>query len=193
MRTATHVGEVVGKLPKKTRRSASRRLSRIVDGWWREAYLSGRYPRKRFGRNVFPGFTPGARAQARNEMVLMSNAALASRVDSVAARRRQVHVDLLGVDGHVKGATARVKLVYATTGRREGRFEVQGRLYLTPTGEGWRIFGYDMRRSEVRPPGKRQTGQGKQQGDQKQQGAQKKGAKKKQGTKKRPGSKKGGR
>ncbi len=51
---------------------------------------------------------------------------------------------MLAVKGHAAGATARVVLRFRTDGEVQRKVEVRGRLFLTPTPDGWRIFGYDV-------------------------------------------------
>lgn len=143
LRTRSDVGRVVGRLPGQRRRLARRQVTRVVDRWWDAAFLGGDYPRSDF-RAAFPGFTKGAELQARRDKELMSNVVLGARVDSVRATRRRVLVDLLAVRRSVRTATARFLLAFRTTGRRAGRVEVQGRLFLTRTPRGWRVFGYDV-------------------------------------------------
>lgn len=151
VRTTTEVGEVVGRLPRTRRRVVSRQLTRVVDRWWEAAYLSGDYPRRKFGEEAFPGFSQGATRRARQDRALMSNAAIGSRVEAVTAKRRRVALDLLAVGGLVKAATARVLLVFGTTrtSGEAGRAEsVRGRLFITREPRGWRVVGYDVSRGE---------------------------------------------
>jgi hypothetical protein len=153
VRTTTEVGEVVGRLPKARRKVVSRHLTRVVDRWWQAAYLSGDYPRSKFGPAAFPGFSPGATRRARHDRDLMSNAAIGSRIESVTAKRRRVALDLLAVDGRVKVATARVSLVFRTTrtsGEKSRPEAVRGRLFITREPAGWRVIGYDVSRGAPR-------------------------------------------
>lgn len=148
------VGAVTGELSKKRRRAVSRQVGRAVDRWYRAAWLGDDYPRGGFGRSSFPGFTDGARRNARRDRRLTTNAALGRRIDEVRAVTRDVRVDLFAPGGRPAGATARVRLVLVTSGDAERRVRVSGRLLLTPGKERWRIFGYDLARSD-RPAGKK--------------------------------------
>jgi hypothetical protein len=58
-------------------------------------------------------------------------------------------LDVLAVRKHAVGVTARVYLRFRTTGHLKRDVRVQGRLYLTPTPAGWRVFGYDMTKGSV--------------------------------------------
>jgi len=148
VRTDVSIGEVTGALPRHERRRLADRVGEVVDGWVEAAYLGGRYPRRDFA-DSWPGFTVGAKDDARRDKALMSNQDIGERIDGVQARRSQVRVDVLAVRRHAVAATARVVLRFRTTGDVERDVRVQGRLYLTPTGHGWRVFGYDMTKGAV--------------------------------------------
>jgi hypothetical protein len=146
----THVryGVVTGRLPHPARQRLAARISRVMEGWTAAAYLDGPYPRRRFDR-AFPGFTPGARDEAQADRRLMSNVDIAGRIDGVVPRRQGLVLDVLAVRQHPVGATARVYLRFRTTGHLERDVRVQGRVYLTPTRHGWKVFGYDMTKGAV--------------------------------------------
>lgn len=141
--TATTVGQVVGHVGRAKQKAAVAEIGKVVDGWWDAAYVGGDYPRSDFS-GAFPGFTPGAARQAAKDERLMSNADIGSRIDAVTALQRRVDVDLLGVKGAPEGATARVRLVFRTQGELAKKVTVTGRLRLTPTSDGWQVFGYDV-------------------------------------------------
>lgn len=136
-------GRVTGSLPRDARTRLAGQVRELVDGWTRAAYLGGDYPRRDFSTS-WPGFTPGARKEAHGDRALMSNEDIGQRIDGVQARRSRVRIDVLAVRKRAVGVTARVLLGFRTTGRLERDVRVQGRLYLTRTDRGWRIFGYDM-------------------------------------------------
>jgi hypothetical protein len=148
VRTHVRYGAVTGRLPHAARHRLAARVTRVVDAWTAAAYLDGPYPRRHFDR-AFPGFTPGARKQANRDRRLMSNQDIGGRIDGVVARRRGVVLDVLAVRKHAVGVTARVYLRFRTTGHLKRDVRVQGRLYLTPTPAGWRVFGYDMTKGSV--------------------------------------------
>jgi hypothetical protein len=141
--TEVMLGEVTGKLPKGKRSKARRQVGRVVDGWFEAAYVGGDYPRNDFA-DSWPGFTTGAKDDARGDKALMSNQGIGSRVDAVEVRTRKVTVDVLAVRGRASGATARFVLRFSTEGGVQRRIEVRGRLFLTPGADGWRVFGYDV-------------------------------------------------
>ena len=75
----------------------------------------------------------------------MSNTAVADRVDSVTAKRRVVRVDVLAPKGEAAGATAHVNLVI-DRGRAARTDQIRGRVLLTRSKSGWRVFGFDIER-----------------------------------------------
>lgn len=147
--TKVTVGRVTGHLRSRERKHLKTAVTHVVDGWFDAAFVGGRYPRGDFHR-AFPRFTSGARADARHDRRLMSNADIGRRIDSVEATRRRLRIDVLAVRGRPVGVTARVGLDLATTGRLHKHLEVKGRLFLTRTGAGWRVFGYDITKGGTR-------------------------------------------
>lgn len=143
VRTTTTVGTVTGRLAKEDRRRVVAVAGDVVDRWFDAAYVGS--PRPRVG-NAFAAFTSGARARARRDRTVLTNQELVGRVDSAAATRRRVRVDVLAVRGRAVGLTARFALDLATTGKAEREVALRGRLLLTPTGDGWKVFGYDVSR-----------------------------------------------
>lgn len=141
--TRARLGRVIGRLPRPRRALVRRQVTRVVDRWWQAAYLGGDYPRSGISSS-FPGFTDGAEQRARRDRLLMTNADIGDRVDSVTATRRRLVLDLLAVGTRVRSVTARFELRFRTTGERAGRVTVRGRLFLTRRPSGWRVFGYDV-------------------------------------------------
>jgi hypothetical protein len=143
LETTATLGKVTGKLPKAKRSKVRRQVARAVDAWFDAAYVAGDYPRNDFAAS-WPGFTTGAKVDAKADKALMSNQDIGAQIDAVEATTRKVSIDLLAVRGHAAGATARVVLRFRTDGEVRRKVEVRGRLFLTPTPDGWRIFGYDV-------------------------------------------------
>jgi hypothetical protein len=175
LRTSTEVGEVVGKLPRAERQAAAQQVSRIVDRWWRAAYLGEDLPRGRRVQQAFPAFTRGVTAQARADRALLTNAGLGGWVDEVTATRRRVTVDLLATDGRARTATARLGLDFRVSGgqREPQRVAVRGRLVLTKVDGRWRVFGYDVTRGPA--AGEQGGGQASKKQDAKKQDGKKQG------------------
>jgi hypothetical protein len=141
--TAATLGKVTGKLPKGKRGKARRQVARAVDAWFDAAYVGGDYPRNDFAAS-WPGFTTGAKVDAKADKALMSNQDIGAQIDGVEATIRKVTVDVLAVRGKAYGATARFVLKFRTDGDVQRKVEVRGRLFLSPGADGWRIFGYDV-------------------------------------------------
>lgn len=143
--THVRVAHVQGKLPKPARKRVTKRVGKTVDAWFEAAYLGGDYPRGAATfKHAFPGFTPPAVATARKRLGIMSNATIATRVDAVQPVTRLVALDVLAVKGRAVGVTARVKLVFRTTGKLVSRQVVRGQLDLTPFKGKWRVFAFDV-------------------------------------------------
>jgi hypothetical protein len=141
--TQSSLGKVRGQLPKGKRSKVRQQVAHAVDEWFDAAYVGGDYPRNDFSTS-WPGFTTGAKADASDDKELMSNQDIGAEISSVKATARRVYVDVLAVRGKAEGATARFVLKFKTDGDVQRKVEVSGRLFLTPSPEGWRIFGYDV-------------------------------------------------
>jgi len=139
-------GAVAGKVGKAKRDQVKEAATGVVDGWLDAAYAGGEWPRTDFS-GAFAGFTDGAQAKAEADLDLMTNSAIGGQVESVEVLKRTIKLDALGVKGKATGVTARFKLKFRTDGEVEGTETVSGRLFLTPTDGGWRVFGYDVARS----------------------------------------------
>jgi hypothetical protein len=141
-------GRITGKLSPDTRKRLAAQVGDLVDGWTAAAYLGGDYPRRDFA-DAWPGFTSGARQEAHGDRALMSNQDLGDRIDGVTPHRSQVRLDVLAVRRHPVGVTAHVLLGFGTTGQVEKQVRVRGRLFLTHTARGWKVFGYDVTKGAV--------------------------------------------
>jgi hypothetical protein len=137
------IGRLVGHLPGPRRTTLRKQLGRVVDGWWDAAYLGGDYPRTTFAA-AFPGFTGGAEDRARQDKALMTNADIGDRLDGVLATRRRVLLDVLATRGYPRSVTARFELRFKASGAHARQVTVAGRLFLTHSPGGWKVFGYDV-------------------------------------------------
>lgn len=148
--TKATIHRVTGKLGHRQRRVLKKKVAHVVDRWLDAAYVDGKYPRGSFA-DAFPGFTPGAAADARHDRTLMSNAAIGRKVNGVEAHNRRLRIDVLAVRRRAVGVTARFVLDFDTTGRLARSERVKGLLYMTwHQHHGWKVFGYDVTRG-VRP------------------------------------------
>jgi hypothetical protein len=145
IQTRTTVAEVTGKLPWRERKRLSATITKVAQRWFNAAYVGGDYPRSNF-EDAFPGFTPGARAEARRDRRLLTNKAIGSRISDVTPTRSRLWLDVLAVRKRAVGVTARFALGFRTEGELSREFRVTGRLLMTRNNGGWRIFGYDVAR-----------------------------------------------
>ena len=139
----TQLGRVTGKLSRKDARAVEERVSRIAIRWLTDAYVGGSYPRETFD-NSFADFSRGARAAARNDLRVMSNADIGQGVEAVTPTRMDVKVDLLAVGKRAVGSTAHVFTTFRADGRKQGRYRVSGRLLLTKDDGRWSVFAYHV-------------------------------------------------
>jgi len=139
----THLGRVTGQLPRKDAQVVEERVSTIAVRWLTDAYVGGRYPRETFD-NSFADFSRGARAAARSDLRVMSNADIGTRVEAITPTRMDVEVDLLAVGKHAVGSTARVQTTFRTEGPKKGSYRVSGRLHLTKDDGRWTVFAYHV-------------------------------------------------
>jgi hypothetical protein len=145
------LGRVAGNLHQPNKRVFGKhrtrvltRVGRAVDTWIDGGFVGVPYPRKTFPR-AFAAFTKPAKHDARGQRGLMTNWALRTKIDGVDVKKREIVVDVFAPHGRPAGATARVTLVFTTTGDKHRRVTVHGRLFLNPDDHGsWRIFGYDV-------------------------------------------------
>jgi hypothetical protein len=150
--TKVLLGKVAGTIRKKSwnvfmtqhRKHLLNQVGRSVDTWIDGGFVGVDYPRHSF-KKAFVAFTKPAKHDAKHQKRLMTNWALRKRIDGVTVKHREVTVDVLAPRGRPAGATARVDLVFKTTGDATKRVTVHGQLFLSPAAHGkWRIFGYDV-------------------------------------------------
>lgn len=150
-------GQRVGQLSPERHRQVAQRVTTVVDGWWDAAFVEADYPRNRY-RDSFPGFTRTAAAQAWQQRDLMTSARIGPRIDALVPLRRRVAVDVLATGQVPRGATARVRMDFRTTGEVERRIRLEGRLVLTYLRGAWRVFGFDVTQSPLQQPSGKQSG-----------------------------------
>ena len=139
----TDLGRVTGKLPHKDAKAVEERVSRIAVRWLTDAYVGGSYPRETFN-NSFADFSRGARAAARDDLRVMSNADIGKGVEAVTPTKMDVKVDLLAIGKRAVGSTAHVFMTFRAEGRKQGRYRVSGRLLLTKDDGRWTVFAYHV-------------------------------------------------
>jgi len=141
LRLETAVARVAGKLSQARRERVARKAGAVVEDYLQAAFLAGP------PQGAFDSFTSGARKQARHDRRLLTAAGLRS-AEPVTATHAAAYLSVLAPRGRVVGATARLEADLRVERRGEPRtVRLRGRLMLTPTAKGWRIFGYDLSRS----------------------------------------------
>ena len=151
------VTHVAGRLPDRNRRALATRVRRTVSGYLDDAFVSGPYPRTDFD-DSFAAFTRGAAKRARADAGLLTNRPFGSTTRSVRATRRTASLSVLAAGARAVGVTARIDvgLVGDRGDRPARRSRLTGRLMLTPQGaRQWKIFGYDLARSDTPAGGTR--------------------------------------
>ena len=146
------VTHVAGRLGDRGRQRVAGGVRAALARYLDAAFLSGPYPRSDFAGS-FGSFTPGAARRARGDVALLTDRRFGATTQAVRATRRTAYLSVLAPRGKVSGVTAAVDLVLLVDrGQRPAqRSHLTGRLLLTRTGSGpWRIFGYDVARSDVR-------------------------------------------
>ncbi len=142
------IGTVTGRLSTAQQETLLARVADTVDAWIDAAY--GEVSSLRTDTDkAFAMFTDGAAKRARADSSVTSNAGVARRVDDVRLVNRQLRVDVLAVDGKAVGVTARVVVAMTLAGKLERKDRVTGSLFLSHGARGWRVFGYNLDRSEV--------------------------------------------
>jgi hypothetical protein len=145
------IARLSGHLPKAATRDLTHRLGRVVATWINGGFLAGDYPRKHFVG--YASFTRDAARLARRDAAVTSNVQLGPRWTQVVPTRQRVRLFVFAPGHRPSGATADVQLVMVGAGSTGATSElaVTGQLYLTKTGSGWRIFGFDLHRSVGAP------------------------------------------
>jgi|tagenome__1003787_1003787.scaffolds.fasta_scaffold20978955_3 hypothetical protein len=134
----TTVTRVAGALPPPRRRSLERHVGALVKGYLRAAFVDARN-----GTSAFPGFTPAARSLAARDAGVLT-----AGDKGIEVRRAAAYISVFADHRRAQGAT--VRLVLGLTGKRGHTRPMAGRLLLTPTSSGWRVFGYHVARGAGR-------------------------------------------
>jgi hypothetical protein len=149
--TKVSIGTVAGTVRRPFRKTFAqhrphlqKQVGAAVDSWLDGGFVGVNYPRDAFP-TAFASFTASAKHDARRQPKLMTNWKWRHDIDGVTTKQRRVALDVLAPHGRPAGVTARVHLVFKTTGEKKKRVTVTGRLFLAQDRHGaWRIFGYDV-------------------------------------------------
>jgi len=138
----TRVTRVVGRLPDARRQAVRLRTQEIVEGYLRRAMAQDQQ-----SWADLPGFTEGAQDLARRHRDVLTVAGVPG-LEDVQPGRSAAYVAVLAPRGRVAGATANVDLVLRVTAEGVTQpWRVGGRLLLTNTPGGLKVFGFDLHRS----------------------------------------------
>lgn len=166
LRVSAPVTRVAGRLSEKDRLAVRNEVEALVADYVTAAFLDPATPPDQ----LFPGFTDGATRLARARGAVLSRADLvadpAPATDTDAAGAATVEVvsveapvNVLAPEGRPAGATARLDLTLTVTPPPDDGtaadsgagtsqdVRLRGRLLLTPGGQGWKIFGFDVTRT----------------------------------------------
>jgi hypothetical protein len=139
---ATRVTRVAGDLPASRRRHVATKVGALIADYLEAAYL-GDIPGAGL-RADFPGFTAGAAKLAEKDRAVLSRAGFRD-AERVTSGKAVAYVAVVAAHRRPAGATARISVpLEVVSGGRTDKATVSGRLLLTPTSHGWRIFGYHL-------------------------------------------------
>lgn len=140
------VTRVAGELRPAARRHLAEKAGALVKAYLRAAFLDPRVGSAPPG-SVFRWFTAEARTLAVGDRRVLTGVGYAG-ADRIEPQRGTARVNVVAPHGRPVGATVWVSLALRVTdGSRTRPVDVSGRLLLTPTSGGWRIFGYDLSQS----------------------------------------------
>jgi hypothetical protein len=144
------VTHVAGELPGRRRAVLTANVQHALSSYVDAAFLRTDYPAGDFAGAARP-FARTLASAVRRDRGLLTNAPLAGSTRGVRATHRTAYLSVLAPHGAPAGVTAAVDLAFAVYrgDRAPQRVELKGRLLLSPgPGHGWRIFGYDLDRSQ---------------------------------------------
>jgi hypothetical protein len=141
---------VRGQLAEQARDDVRATMRRVLGAWMEGGFGAQDGPDH---PQAYARYTPRAGDLARRQRAVTTNAALGPELVEVVPTRRVAEVSVLAAGGRAVGASADVLLVLV--GAREDGSQtelvVRGRLRLTPTSDGWKVFGFDLTRSVGAP------------------------------------------
>jgi hypothetical protein len=147
--TRVGVGFVAGRLGSRKRAQVKADVTAVVDRYLDAAWVAGPWPRTDFSA-AFADFRPGIAADAAGrDLGLLTHHDVGAAISGVVVDERRLRIDVLAPRGDVGAVTARVDLVLTSTPVDAAAppltTTVSGSLYLTRSGQAWKVFGYDVR------------------------------------------------
>jgi len=146
------VVEIGPGVKKKAQTHIRRQLARPIESWMDSAYLAGDFPHQGYTKKDFHGWTAQAATLAARDKKTTSSDFVRQKAVQVVADRRDARLFVFTMNGVAGGATANIYLIMTATMKSgaEKKYAVAGQVYLTRKGNDWRIFGYDLHRTELR-------------------------------------------
>lgn len=143
LRISAPVTRVAGRLSDADRLALRRDVEDLLRQYVQEAFLDP----EASPRTAYGVFTDGAARLARRRGALLWQADL--EAEEVRVRRVRAAVNAYAPAGRAVGATVRLDLVLEAVPTDDDveRVRLTGRLLVTPVGDAWRVFGFDLRRS----------------------------------------------
>lgn len=140
---------VRGQLAPGSRNNLRASLRRALGSWMSSGFGAGTD-----SSDAFVAYTPGAAGLARRQAAVTTTTRLEPELVETVPTRRQARVSVLAAGGRAVGASADVVLVVVGAHADGSSIEVvvRGDLELTPTSDGWKVFGFELARSQG-PPG----------------------------------------
>lgn len=141
---------VRGQLAEQARGDVRAAMRRAMGAWMEGGFGEQGAPDY---TQAYASYTPRAGDLARRQRAVTTNAALGPELVEVVPTRRVAEVSVLAAGGRAVGADAEVLLVLigARDDGSQTELVVRGRLRLTPTPDGWKVFGFDLTRSVGAP------------------------------------------
>jgi len=125
-------------------------LAAPIQTWFNGAFVEGDYPRDSYGAGMASWTRDAARLATRDRNTT-TNGALGNDVVRVVPTAQGVQLYVFANKGVPGGATARVRLglIEEKSSGDLVRVSVTGTVYLTKDKAAWKIFGYDLHRTEA--------------------------------------------
>jgi hypothetical protein len=136
-----------GELAEKSRSNLRAGLRDAIEAWM------GGFDAGTDISAALAAYTPGAAALAREQAAVTTTAKLDPELVEVVPTRRSAQVAVLAAGGRAVGASADVLLVVVGAAEDGSSVElvVRGDLVLTPMPGGWKVFGFELTRTQGSP------------------------------------------
>ncbi|MFT4010831.1 MAG: hypothetical protein QM655_12415 [Nocardioidaceae bacterium] len=134
------ITDVAGRLPNAARTKLADQAETTL-----QAYVADALVASPPAADAFAAFTKGGAKQAEGDRALLTSEGFTG-ADQIVPTKLTADLSVLAPHAKPAGATARVDIGLDVDGKP---VTVAGKLLLTPTAAGWKIFGYDLQREGV--------------------------------------------